>query len=299
MKSWILFNRPRFSSFYLAEFKHRKQGTDTLTAMRKSAIVGCLFVAAGFSATAFPVRAGGELLYQSYIERYLPLARQYAAPQGIPISICLAQAMCESGAGTSELVRLANNHFGIKALSARWQGPKYWKEDDEYDPRTHQLIKSPFRKYTNAEESFADYARHLKTNARYAGLFNLDRTDYTHWALGLKAAGYATDSSYAYRLIRKIEEYQLYFYDLPAPKSPVVNQAPPAESRGKSLWPAAPAVPKAFAPRAAPQLDAPAHPNLEEVQVPPAAPPPACPQPGQDLSPRPMKPRFTRAELKD
>ena len=40
---------------------------------------------------------------------------------------------------------------------------------------------------------------------RYAFLFKLKITDYKGWARGLKKAGYATDPSYANRLITIIE----------------------------------------------------------------------------------------------
>lgn len=43
--------------------------------------------------------------------------------------------------------------------------------------------------------------------------FKLDITDYKGWARGLKKAGYATDPSYANRLITIIEDYDLYKYD--------------------------------------------------------------------------------------
>ena len=49
--------------------------------------------------------------------------------------------------------------------------------------------------------------------ARYAFLFKLKITDYKGWAKGLKKAGYATDPSYANRLITIIEDYDLYKYD--------------------------------------------------------------------------------------
>jgi len=41
----------------------------------------------------------------------------------------------------------------------------------------------------------------------------LKSTDYRGWAKGLKAAGYATDRSYATKLISIIEDYELYKFD--------------------------------------------------------------------------------------
>lgn len=49
--------------------------------------------------------------------------------------------------------------------------------------------------------------------ARYASLFELKVTDYRGWAKGLKRCGYATDKSYANKLIQTIELYELYKYD--------------------------------------------------------------------------------------
>ena len=44
-------------------------------------------------------------------------------------------------------------------------------------------------------------------------LLDLDPEDYKGWARGLKKAGYATDPSYAGKLIALIERYELYRYD--------------------------------------------------------------------------------------
>jgi LysM repeat protein len=44
-------------------------------------------------------------------------------------------------------------------------------------------------------------------------LFKLKITDYKKWARGLQKAGYATDRAYPQKLIKIIEEYELYKYD--------------------------------------------------------------------------------------
>lgn len=51
------------------------------------------------------------------------------------------------------------------------------------------------------------------TVPRYASLFKLKITDYKGWARGLQKCGYATDRAYANRLIKLIEDYDLYRYD--------------------------------------------------------------------------------------
>src|SRR5438067_751073 len=48
----------------------------------------------------------------SYIQRFKAIDIQEMNTYGIPASITLAQGLFESGAGNSELARIANNHFG-------------------------------------------------------------------------------------------------------------------------------------------------------------------------------------------
>ena len=112
--------------------------------------------------------------------------------------------MLESGAGNSQLARKSNNHFGIKC-GGSWRGRSVRHDDDARN--------ECFRAYKHPRESYEDHSDFLKRGARYAFLFKLDITDYKGWARGLKKAGYATDPSYANRLITIIEDYDLYKYD--------------------------------------------------------------------------------------
>ncbi len=123
----------------------------------------------------------------------------------VPASITLAQGLLESGAGCSELARKSNNHFGIKCHSG-WSGRKVYHDDDARG--------ECFRAYREVKDSYEDHSKFLKSGSRYAFLFKLRITDYRGWAKGLKKAGYATDHSYANRLITIIEDYDLYKYDV-------------------------------------------------------------------------------------
>lgn len=125
----------------------------------------------------------------------------------IPSSITLAQGLLESGAGNSLLTRESNNHFGIKCHNG-WVGPRVFHDDDKKD--------DCFRKYDKAQDSYDDHSAFLSDNPRYAFLFDLNIRDYRGWATGLQRAGYATDKSYANKLIKVIEDYELYEYDLRA-----------------------------------------------------------------------------------
>ncbi len=150
-----------------------------------------------------------------YIERYKRIAVSEMERTGVPASIKLAQGLLESDAGRSTLSANYNNHFGIKCHST-WQGERFYKEDDDIDPLTGQLIKSCFRVYKNADESFIAHSDFLRDPAkvnRYGSLFQLQRTDYVGWAQGLQRSGYATAQDYSDKLIRIIQDYQLAQYD--------------------------------------------------------------------------------------
>ena len=137
--------------------------------------------------------------YLTYIEQWKQTAIENQADYGVPASIIMAQALLESAAGTSELAKNANNHFGIKCTS-EWFGGVYYYDDDSKG--------ECFRQYGNAAESFKDHALFLQ-RPRYATCFEIAVEDYEGWAHRLKACGYATDPGYAPKLIKIIEDYRL------------------------------------------------------------------------------------------
>jgi LysM repeat protein len=142
-----------------------------------------------------------------YIARYKDLAISEMQRTGIPAAITLAQGIHETDAGTSDLVRKSNNHFGIKCKED-WSGPTVSHDDDARG--------ECFRKYDAPEQSYKDHSDFLKTRSNYASLFKLDPTDYEGWAYGLKKAGYATNPKYAQILIKLIQDYNLEDYTLVA-----------------------------------------------------------------------------------
>ncbi len=141
---------------------------------------------------------------EEYILKFKDLAISEMKRSGIPASITLAQGCLESNNGNSRLATEGNNHFGIKCKK-NWAGKRIHHDDD--------ALNECFRKYNNAEESYVDHTDFLMTSPRYGFLFALHATDYTQWAHGLKKAGYATSPTYAERLIKIIEENQLFLYD--------------------------------------------------------------------------------------
>ena len=153
------------------------------------------------------VRAAGQDSFtvraQRYIAQYNNLAVAEQRRAGVPASVTLAQGVLETEAGKSELVCMANNHFGIKCKSD-YGGDKFFHDDD--------APKECFKMYKCAEDSYRDHSDYLKRNARYSQLFNLSQTDYAAWAIGLKRCGYATNPQYAQRLIKIIEDFKLQEY---------------------------------------------------------------------------------------
>ncbi|MDR1356294.1 MAG: glucosaminidase domain-containing protein [Tannerellaceae bacterium] len=142
--------------------------------------------------------------YAEYVKQYSAMAVAQEEKHGVPASITLAQGLLESGAGRSELARKSNNHFGIKC-NTEWRGGKVYFDDDAKN--------ECFRKYNSVGDSYEDHSLFLAGRPRYANLFNLNPKDYRGWAKGLQQSGYATDPAYANRLIKLIEDYQLYRYD--------------------------------------------------------------------------------------
>lgn len=160
-----------------------------------------LFIIIGFICYAM-AHAQSSSEIRAYIDRYKQIALEEERKHGIPASITLAQGILESAAGKSTLARNSNNHFGIKRGN-NWTGPVFYAWDD--DPQ-----KSPFRCYSNPEDSYRDHSKFLMEHSRYSRLFNLSPYDYRGWAKGLQAAGYATNPNYAKGLIGYIDTYQLY-----------------------------------------------------------------------------------------
>ncbi len=161
---------------------------------------------------------------ERYVKKYADMAVKEMVRSGVPASITLAQGMLESGSGMSKLATQGNNHFGIKCHKG-WEG-KSMKVDDD-------APNECFRVYSSVADSYKDHSDFLRYRDRYKFLFDLERTDYKGWAYGLKKAGYATDPGYPAKLIKYIEEYKLYKYDVlskveekEVPLSPLVIEAP-------------------------------------------------------------------------
>ena len=126
---------------------------------------------------------------QEYVEQYAEYAMEQMRRYGIPASVTLAQGICESASGQSELSRKGNNHFGIKATSGWVQnGGKYLVYTDDRP-------NEKFCQYASVGDSYEHHSQFLKGNKRYSSLFQLFPDDYKGWINGLQNSGYASTRS--------------------------------------------------------------------------------------------------------
>ena len=140
----------------------------------------------------------------AYIKKFSAVARQEMARYGIPASISLAQGIIESRAGTSTLAVRNNNHFGMKCFSRNCKKGHCTNHSDD----SH---KDFFLNFKDPKLSWRAHSI-LLSGGRYARLKKHGK-DYKKWAYGLKTMGYATDRTYADKLISTIERYGLQQYD--------------------------------------------------------------------------------------
>jgi len=140
----------------------------------------------------------------NYIKKFSAVARQEMARYGIPASISLAQGLIESRAGTSTLAVRNNNHFGMKCFSRNCKKGHCTNHSDD----SH---KDFFLNFKDPKLSWRAHSI-LLSGGRYAKLKKHGK-DYRKWAYGLKTMGYATDRTYADKLISTIERYGLQQYD--------------------------------------------------------------------------------------
>lgn len=140
---------------------------------------------------------------EAFVSRLLPAAQRASEASGVPAQLIMAQAALESGWGKRE-IRMEDgsssfNVFGIKA-DRSWKGPVAESATTEFVNGAPQKTRAAFRAYGSYDEAFADYAKFLSNNPRYAGV--VATRDPAEAAHGLQRAGYATDPEYGGKLVR-------------------------------------------------------------------------------------------------
>lgn len=148
--------------------------------------------------------AGEPLNAGNFVDKLWPHAVDAAAELGVSPHVLLAQAALETGWGKREL-RTADgggsyNLFNIKA-GKDWDGARANADTTEYVNGKAVRETAQFRAYGSYTEAFADYARMLKNNPRYADAV-AQGSDAEGFARGLQSGGYATDPAYADKILR-------------------------------------------------------------------------------------------------
>lgn len=101
-----------------------------------------------------------------FIKRIGTAARSDMQSSGVLASLTIAQAIQESGWGTSTLATMANALFGIKASNG-WSGATYTVNTQEYLNGSYVTVSSAFRAYNSWEDSIKGHSDFLLANSRY------------------------------------------------------------------------------------------------------------------------------------
>ncbi|MGX7198516.1 LysM peptidoglycan-binding domain-containing protein [Enterococcus nangangensis] len=160
---------------------------------------------------------------QNFIAMVASHAAKCADENDLYASVMIAQAILESGWGTSSLGSAPNyNLFGIKG---NYNGQSVSMTTSEYLNGQWVTIQAAFRKYPSYYESFQDNARLLKNTSFtagtyfYAGAWKSNTTNYQQ-ATAYLTGRYATDPSYNVKLNNLIATYNLTQYDTPSSGQP-------------------------------------------------------------------------------
>lgn len=145
-----------------------------------------------------------------FIAAVAPCAQQCMRDTNVFASVSLAQAILESGWGSSGLATRGFNLFGIKA-DASWHGDTITMPTAEYVNGQRIVVQAAFRKYAGWLGSIEDHAAFLVANERYAPAFQT--TNGEAFAQAIANAGYATDPKYAASLISIMRGRNLAQYD--------------------------------------------------------------------------------------
>lgn len=159
---------------------------------------------------------------QEFIETVGKLAREDMKQSGVLASVTTAQAILESGYGTTSLGMEANNLFGMKAVlsnnswASAWKGETFIKSTQEYLNQKWYTITDTFRAYDSYAESLADHSAYLTgakngSKLRYAGV--VGNTSYKKTIQLIKKGGYATDPAYVTKVCNIIKKYNLTRFD--------------------------------------------------------------------------------------
>lgn len=163
---------------------------------------------------------------ETFIRKIGEQAREVAQDNDLYASVMIAQAMLESGNGSSQLSSAPYyNLFGIKG-DLNGKSVSFATQEDSGQGNMI-TIQAAFRAYDSYEDSLKDYSRLLKEGISgnrnfYAGAWKSNTNSYED-ATAFLTGKYATDTKYNQKLNGLIETYDLTEYDKEAASLEVSN----------------------------------------------------------------------------
>jgi flagellar protein FlgJ len=140
---------------------------------------------------------------EDFVRKLYPYAEQAAKELGVAPKVLLAQAALETGWGRSVIKNSDGgssfNLFNIKAGKS-WHGEKATVSTLEYENGVTRKERAGFRSYNSYQESFHDYVQFIKNNPRYRNALE-HAGNSERYLQELQRAGYATDPSYARKIM--------------------------------------------------------------------------------------------------
>ena len=149
---------------------------------------------------------------KKFIAEIAPIIQDEAKRRGYLVcSAVIAQACIESRYGASGLGKY-HNYFGLKCGKA-WRGPSVnMKTKEEYTVGTLTTIKDNFRVYSDMKSGVSGYYDFISTT-RYSTLKSARTAQ--EYLERIKAAGYATSSTYVNTNMNVVRKYDLTEWDKP------------------------------------------------------------------------------------
>lgn len=155
---------------------------------------------------------------ESFIQQIGEEARELGKDYDVFASVMIAQAILESGSGSSQLAGIPNyNLFGIKG---NFNGNSVtFDTNEENSAGQSYTISASFRKYASYKDSLMDYVQLLRQGIRgndnfYKPAWRSEAKNYLQTTSFLTGK-YATDTQYNNKLNSLIATYNLTRFDLP------------------------------------------------------------------------------------
>ncbi|WP_172952147.1 glucosaminidase domain-containing protein [Propionibacterium freudenreichii] len=161
--------------------------------------------------------AGDEAGYIRWVAGF---AQEEQRRYRVPAAVSIAQSIIESGWGQSGLTAVDNNYFGIKcpAYGSPFVSGCTSYSTSEWVNGGYVTIQAGFRSYNSPGDSFLDHGFFLSlgdpsnsANRYYPAFLTTNDRDFVR---AIAAAGYATDPTYANKIISIMDRYNLYQYDV-------------------------------------------------------------------------------------